>query len=85
MMTDIEAARLDFETNFLPIKGVIGVCAKSDWDGCPDCSSYDDPHETFYLSIYVDNVKVIDILPEEFQGYICTYTIVPDGIETGCD
>ena len=84
-MADIEQAKLDFEANCLTVKGVVGVCARSDWGPCVDCRPEDDPHDTFYLSVYVDNVTVIDLLPEEFQGFYISYTVVPDGISPGCD
>lgn len=83
-MTEIEQAKLNFEANFLTVKGVVGVCIKSDWIYSMNCDVYKSP-ETFSLVVYVDNVRLVDKLPEFFQGFAPNYVVVPSGISPGCD
>lgn len=78
-MADIEEARQNFKTNFMTVKGVLGVCNSYYWK--PTAPQTAPPA----LHVYVENMKVIDILPKEFEGFKCEYFVVPGGISPGCD
>lgn len=80
-MPSLEEARKDYKTNFMTVKGVLGVCTSTYWTPTTPPDQMQPPT----LKIYVADTKVIKHLPDTYEGYKCDYVVAPDGINPACD